>query len=182
MLGGVGGGGGDNNSNNVMLRGVTRFLKSLRWASLGHKWQCRANNHSTSGLQKSITPHKITLLLYYYQSSGHYLWDNEVLLWHQKSIIVKRASRQWIMARHIYTAHALSSIIAKGRTNNEQNPSAHAYVEYWSKRASEQWKYSNCACVSPIYLRHKNIITRTRHLADDTYNIVNKTFIISTYA
>ena len=30
------------------------------------------------------------------------------------------------MARHIYTAHALSSIIAKGRANNEQTPSAHA--------------------------------------------------------
>ena len=86
------------------------------------------------------------------------------------------------MAHHIYTAHALSSIIAKGRANNEQNPSAHAYVEYWLKGASQQWKYSNCACVSPIYLRHKNIITRTRHLADDTYNIVNKTFIVSTYA
>ena len=71
-----GGGGTDNNSNNEILCGVNRFLKSLRWvivgpslsfmpsASLGHKWQCRANNHSTSGLQKSITPHKITLLLY----------------------------------------------------------------------------------------------------------------------
>ena len=79
MFGGGGGGLGeeaDNNSNDVILWGVNTFLKSLRWvivglslsfmpsASLGHKWQCRANNHSTSGLQKSITPHKITLLLY----------------------------------------------------------------------------------------------------------------------
>ena len=58
-------------SNNVILCGVNRFLKSLRWviagpslsfmpsASIGHKWQCRANNHSTSGLHKYITPHKI---------------------------------------------------------------------------------------------------------------------------
>ena len=49
-----------NNSNNVILCGVNRFFKSLRWvivgpslsfmpsASLGHKWQCRANNHLTS--------------------------------------------------------------------------------------------------------------------------------------
>ena len=35
---------------------------------------------------------------------------------------------------------------------------------------------------STLMLRHKSIITRLRHLANDTYmyNIVNKTFLVST--